>query len=403
MDRLGRSVVLAGLAVSLAGCGALHRNPVPPELTAIGDDPGHAGGARVGRRPEPHDGTRSGAVLRPGIPHGLSPRPRRPRSLSAPRGVRRGRERRLRRRIPERLDGDRHSSGLQDRHRRFDRRADRAVRLSRPEVRRRAPRVLHDDFHARHLRPRLLPAPAAAGRGAGRHRPARGADRAARRRGIPGEDRRRARARPAAVRRHGGPRLPAVRRLEHGADRQKRSSRGAGSLPQGHARVRVHPGRLSAGVLRGRGRRTALRRDARRRRRGIQRLREWRGVPFLARPRRRRTRRGAGRHLSDPQRQAARRAESDAAIPARHRDAGPGGFAQGIDGRRPLSRIRLGAARGGDLPMGHDRRGRRAPGGRNVRPGEDERALRDRLPGSRAPGPSGSSSLPHFGPSSLRR
>ena len=61
-------------------------------------------------------------------------------------------------------------------------------------------------------------------------------------------------------------------------DRRKRPSGGVGALSQGDARVRVHPGRLSARVLRGRGRRAALRRDARRRCRGIQRLRERRGV-----------------------------------------------------------------------------------------------------------------------------
>ena len=40
MGRLARGVVLAGLAVSLAGCGVLPRNPVPPELTASATIPG---------------------------------------------------------------------------------------------------------------------------------------------------------------------------------------------------------------------------------------------------------------------------------------------------------------------------------------------------------------------------
>jgi hypothetical protein len=40
MDRLARGLVLAGLAVSLAGCGTLPRNPVPSELTPVASIPG---------------------------------------------------------------------------------------------------------------------------------------------------------------------------------------------------------------------------------------------------------------------------------------------------------------------------------------------------------------------------
>jgi hypothetical protein len=40
MGRLARGLVLAGLAVSLAGCGTLPRNPVPPELTPVASIPG---------------------------------------------------------------------------------------------------------------------------------------------------------------------------------------------------------------------------------------------------------------------------------------------------------------------------------------------------------------------------
>jgi predicted acylesterase/phospholipase RssA len=40
MGRLARGLVLAGLAVSLAGCGVLPRNPVPPELTPVASIPG---------------------------------------------------------------------------------------------------------------------------------------------------------------------------------------------------------------------------------------------------------------------------------------------------------------------------------------------------------------------------
>lgn len=40
MGRLARRLVLIGLAASLAGCGVLPRNPVPPELTAAATIPG---------------------------------------------------------------------------------------------------------------------------------------------------------------------------------------------------------------------------------------------------------------------------------------------------------------------------------------------------------------------------
>ena len=40
MGRLARGLVLVGVAVSLAGCGVLPRNPVPPELTAVASIPG---------------------------------------------------------------------------------------------------------------------------------------------------------------------------------------------------------------------------------------------------------------------------------------------------------------------------------------------------------------------------
>jgi hypothetical protein len=39
MGRLGHGVVLPGLVASLAGCGVLPRNPVPPELTPVATIP----------------------------------------------------------------------------------------------------------------------------------------------------------------------------------------------------------------------------------------------------------------------------------------------------------------------------------------------------------------------------
>ena len=208
MGRLARGLVLAGLAVSLAGCGVLPRNPVPPELTAVATIPGMPDVRAWAGRPSAAMERDLEQSFDQESPRGLPARRRRPRSLSSPRAVRRRLERRLRRRIPERLDGHRESPGLQDRHRRVDRRADGAVRVPRPAVRRRAARVLHDDGEPRHLRRRVVPGLAPARRFARRHRAARGADRAARRRRVPAQDRRRARSRPAAVHRHASTSTP---------------------------------------------------------------------------------------------------------------------------------------------------------------------------------------------------
>ena len=82
--------------------------------------------------------------------------------------------------LPERLVGDREPPGLQDRHRRVDRRADGALRVPRTAIRRRAARVLHDHLEPRHLRRRVDPDLAPAWRIPRRHRTAHGADRAAR-------------------------------------------------------------------------------------------------------------------------------------------------------------------------------------------------------------------------------
>jgi Patatin-like phospholipase len=51
MGRLARGLVLAGLAVSLAGCGTLPRNPVPPELTPVASIPGMSEMRAWGVRP----------------------------------------------------------------------------------------------------------------------------------------------------------------------------------------------------------------------------------------------------------------------------------------------------------------------------------------------------------------
>ena len=72
--------------------------------------------------------------------------------------------------------------------------------------------ALHEFYttttNARHLRRRVDPGLAPARRFARRHRAARGADRAARRRRVPAQDRRRAQSRPAALHRHASTSTP---------------------------------------------------------------------------------------------------------------------------------------------------------------------------------------------------
>jgi predicted acylesterase/phospholipase RssA len=51
MGRLARGLVLTGVAVSLAACGVLPRNPVPPELTAVASIPGMPDVRAWGGRP----------------------------------------------------------------------------------------------------------------------------------------------------------------------------------------------------------------------------------------------------------------------------------------------------------------------------------------------------------------
>jgi hypothetical protein len=53
MGRLARGLALAGLVASLAGCGVLPRNPVPPELTAVATIPGMPDVRAWGGRPSP--------------------------------------------------------------------------------------------------------------------------------------------------------------------------------------------------------------------------------------------------------------------------------------------------------------------------------------------------------------
>ena len=176
-----------------------------------------------------------------------------------------------------------------------------------PRLRRRAAPVLHHHKHTRHLHARLAAVAAAGWRGIGRHAAAADADRPARRCRTAAPRGRSTPARAAAVHRHRRPRRAALRRLEHGADRQQRPPRCTGSVPQGDAGVGIDPGGLSAGVVRRRAhaRRATLRRDACRRWRRRTRVPERRRVPRFGHPRTRRPgRQGARGHLRHPQRPA---------------------------------------------------------------------------------------------------
>ncbi len=103
---------------------------------AAGHDPGLPRGARLGRATQLDAGGGSGAR-----PSGRNRRrtsrrePRRHGALRPPGPVRRRRQRRLRRGLPERLVQHRHAAGVQDRHRRVHRRADGALRLHRAGLR----------------------------------------------------------------------------------------------------------------------------------------------------------------------------------------------------------------------------------------------------------------------------
>jgi len=68
------------------------------------------------------------------------------------------------------------------------------------------------------------------------------------------------------------------------------------------------------------------------------------------------------------------------AIAVRHSAASARLLGEVGDDRRSLSHLCVRARGGGELPLGHDPRGRRDPGRRGVRPGQDEEALRGRIP-----------------------
>jgi hypothetical protein len=127
-------LTLVGLVAMLAGCGALLRNPVPPELTAKATIPempevrAWAGRvspamerdfARSFEQESPEDFPRDadGVVCYPHL------------ALSGG-----GANGAFGAGFPERLVGDWEPPGLQDRHRRVDRRGNGAVRVSRTAV-----------------------------------------------------------------------------------------------------------------------------------------------------------------------------------------------------------------------------------------------------------------------------
>ena len=163
----------------------------------------------------------------------------------------------------------RDAAAVHRRHRRQRRRADCAIRLPGPGLRR--------DAEERLCQRRNVE-PAAVGRVGRRvrHRPVQ--DRA-----VARTDRAPRRCRPARSRCAGipqgapalcgdhEPRRAAHRDLGHGQDRRQRRAGRARPVPQCPHRVREHPRRVLAGAHRRRSGRKALRRDARRRRRDHQR------------------------------------------------------------------------------------------------------------------------------------
>ena len=202
---------------------------------AIGSDSGHAGRPRTaaGRVSERDDRRSRRARSQQESADATSRSGPTASPLPASRAVGRRRERRVRRRVPERLDEDRAAPGVQDRHRRVDRRADGALRVPRAATYDDALREFYTTTASRNIFRMLSIMPAAAGRRVARgHRRRCGRDRAARRRGVPAADRARASARPAALHRDGRPRLAALHRLEHGAHRGERQPGGGRAVPQ---------------------------------------------------------------------------------------------------------------------------------------------------------------------------
>ena len=162
-------------------------------------------------------------------------------------------------------------------------------------------------------------------------------------------------------------------------------------LSQGDARVGVDSDRLSARALRRRGRRAALRRNARRRRGGRPGLLQRRAVPTLdhsasaadRRPRK------AGGHLRHPQRTDPSRCAADPQNRPGDRHASPRCLEPIRRDRRPLPDLCARAERAGELPLGHHSRGHHHRGAR--RPSIRSRCRRSTTwaTGARSQAPSG--------------
>ena len=213
-------------------------------------------------------------------------------------------QRRLRCRLAEWLDTRRDPPRIQDRHRRFDRRTDGSVRVPRARLRRCAARVSTPPLSRSNIfvsgslfgmLSQVLFGEALADTGPLASLIAQHVDATFLQHVAAAHDRR-----PTSLHRHGRPRLAALRGVEHGSDRQGRFSGQTAAVPPGHAGVGVDSGRVPAGVLRGGGQRAALRRNARRRRRGRHGLlHRWTVQPVRCAPARRRPS-GTRRDLRDP-------------------------------------------------------------------------------------------------------
>ena len=363
------------------------RRAAPQPGTARADgrgrDPRLSGRPRLGRAAERSDGTGPRAVVPAGISRGLRPRRRRRHPLPASHAVGRRSERRVRRGIPAGLDRDRPPPGVQDRHRRVHRRADGAVRVPRLPRTTTALREFYtttatrDIFAIGSLLFSLLRGDSLADTGPlasliARHVDAGSCDksphahRAGRRLYVGTVD---LDAQQFVVWNMGA---IAVNGQPDALELFRKVVLASASIPiafppvffdveaGGRRYDEMHvDGSVAAHVFLSGG-----------------------GVPAVPHPRARGARPGARGHLRDPQRPAAGRPEADAAFAAWHRAAR---VWRRRDGWRwsaissASTPLRC-ASRG--VPVGHDPAGRRSLRRGGVRPGDDARALRDRLQAS---------------------
>ena len=144
-------LAVACMGLVLAGCGSLPRNAPPAQDALRGTMPDFPDVRGWAGQPSSMLEQDLAASFAQESLQDFPPGRRRHGALRPPGAVRRRRQRRVRRGLPERLVQHRHAAGVQDRHRRVHRRADGALRLHRARLRPGAARVLHHHQHARHL------------------------------------------------------------------------------------------------------------------------------------------------------------------------------------------------------------------------------------------------------------